>query len=111
MLLCPTGPQVQPTIPLLKSSAFARVYARRVNPKEAQMTMVTLQGQGGSLSVSIPAETQSRLGLEAGQDLTLVDLPDGVQLIKHETALERQTRLAHEVMHEQADALRELAKR
>lgn len=75
------------------------------------MTTVTLQKQGELLSIDIPAETQARLGFEAGQDLTLVELSDGVKLVKRNPALERQIRVAREVMREQADALRELAKR
>lgn len=75
------------------------------------MTTVTLQKQGELLSIDIQAETQARLGFEAGQDLTLVELSDGVKLVKRNPALERQIRVAREVMREQADALRELAKR
>jgi hypothetical protein len=51
------------------------------------------------------------MGLEVGQDLTLVELADGVKLVKRNLVLESQMALAREVLHEQADVLQELAKR
>ena len=75
------------------------------------MTMVTVRRQGNSVGVTFPAETRIRMGLEVGQDLTLVELADGIKLVKRNLVLERQMALAREVLHEQADALQELAKR
>lgn len=75
------------------------------------MTVVTLRKQGNSVGLTFPAETRIRMGLEVGQDLTLIELADGVKLVKRNLALERQLRLADEVLREQAGALQELAKR
>ena len=75
------------------------------------MPVVTVRRQGNSLGVTFPAETRIRMGFEAGQDLTLIELADGVKLVKRNLALERQMELAREVLREQADALQELAKR
>ena len=75
------------------------------------MTRVTIRRQGNSLGISFPAETRIRMGFEAGQDLTLVELADGVKLVKRNARLERQMELAREVLREQADALRELTER
>ncbi len=75
------------------------------------MTTVTVRRQGNSLGVSFPAETRIRMGFEAGQDLTLIELADGVKLVKRNLTLERQMALAREVVREQADVLQELAKR
>ena len=75
------------------------------------MTTVTLRRQGNSVGVTFPSETRIRMGLEVGQDLTLVELADGVKLVKRNLVLERQMQLAREVLREQADALQELAKR
>ena len=63
------------------------------------------------MGVVFPAETRIRMGLEVGQELTLVELADGVKLVKRNLRLERQLALAREVLREQADALQELAKR
>ena len=75
------------------------------------MTTVTVRRQGNSVGVTFPAETRIRMGLEIGQDLTLVELADGIKLVKRNLVLERQIALAREVLHEQADTLQELAKR
>jgi len=74
------------------------------------MTTVTLRKQGNSIGVTFPAETRIRMGFEVGQDLTLVELADGVKLVKRNLVLERQMHLAREVLREQADTLQELAK-
>lgn len=74
------------------------------------MVTVTIRKQGNSIGVSFPAETRIRMGFEVGQDLTLVKLADGVKLVKRDLVLERQMRLAREVLREQADTLQELAK-
>ncbi len=75
------------------------------------MPKVTLRRQGNSVGVTFPADTRVRMGFEVGQDLTLVELADGVKLVKRNLALERQMQLAREVLREQADALQELASR
>lgn len=75
------------------------------------METVMLRKQGNSVGITLPAETRIRLGLEVGQELTLVELADGIKLVKRNLKLERQMALAREVLREQADALQELAKR
>lgn len=75
------------------------------------MSVVTVRKQGNSVGITFPAETRVRMGFEVGQDLTLVELADGVKLVKRNLKLERQLELAREVLREQADALQELAKR
>jgi antitoxin component of MazEF toxin-antitoxin module len=75
------------------------------------MSVVTVRKQGNSVGIAFPAETRVRMGFEVGQDLTLVELADGVKLVKRNLKLERQLELAREVLREQADALQELAKR
>ncbi len=75
------------------------------------MDTITLRKQGNSLGISVPADTRIRMGFEAGQELTLVELADGIKLVKRNLKLESQMRLAREVLREQADALQELAKR
>ncbi|MBP0447718.1 AbrB/MazE/SpoVT family DNA-binding domain-containing protein [Roseomonas sp. SSH11] len=72
------------------------------------MTTVRLRRHGNSVGITFPAETCIRMGLEAGQELTLIELSDGVKLVRRSVALERQLQLAREVLQEQADALQEL---
>ena len=75
------------------------------------MPKVTLRRQGNSVGVAFPADTRIRMGFEVGQDLTLVELADGVKLVKRNLVLEQQMQLAREVLREQTDALQELATR
>jgi len=75
------------------------------------MVTVTIRKQGNSVGVTFPAETRIRMGFEVGQDLTLVELADGVKLVKRNLVLERQMQLAREVLREQADTLQEIAHR
>jgi len=75
------------------------------------LSVVTVRKQGNSVGITFPAETRIRMGFEVGQDLTLVELADGVKLVKRNLKLERQLQLAREVLREQADVLQELAKR
>ncbi|MBP0443152.1 AbrB/MazE/SpoVT family DNA-binding domain-containing protein [Roseomonas sp. SSH11] len=72
------------------------------------MATVRLRRHGNSVGIIFPAETRIRMGLEAGQELTLIELSDGVKLVRRSVALERQLQLAREVLREQADALQEL---
>jgi putative addiction module antidote len=75
------------------------------------MDTVTLRKQGNSVGIALPAEIRIRMGLEVGQELTLIELADGIKLVKRNLTLERQLDLARDVLREQADALQELAKR
>ena len=72
---------------------------------------VTIRKNGNSIGIALPAETRIRLGLEVGQELTLIELSDGIKLVKRNLELERQMEAARDVLREQADVLQELAKR
>lgn len=75
------------------------------------METVVVRKHGNSVGVTLPADTRIRLGLEVGQELTLVELADGVKLVKRNLRLERQMQMAQEALREQADILQELARR
>ncbi|MFT8719566.1 AbrB/MazE/SpoVT family DNA-binding domain-containing protein [Acetobacter sp.] len=75
------------------------------------MEIVVVRKQGNSVGVTLPAETRVRLGLEVGQELTLVEMADGIKLVKRNLRFERQMQMARETLREQADVLQGLAKR
>ncbi|MFT9220581.1 AbrB/MazE/SpoVT family DNA-binding domain-containing protein [Gluconobacter oxydans] len=75
------------------------------------MEIVVVRKQGNSVGVTLPAETRVRLGLEVGQELTLVEMADGIKLVKRNLRSERQMQMARETLREQADVLQGLAKR
>jgi putative addiction module antidote len=74
------------------------------------MSTVTLRKQGNSVGLTLPAETRTRMGLEVGQDMMVIELADGIKLVPYSPKLERQLKLAEKVLREQANVLRELAK-
>lgn len=63
------------------------------------------------MGVTLSAETRIRLGLEVGQELMLVEMADGIKLVKRNLKLGHQMEMARETLREQADVLQELAKR
>ena len=65
------------------------------------MKSVTIRKQGNSVGIALPAETRIRMGLEVGQELTLIELADGIKLVKRNPALERQIQSARDVLREQ----------
>ena len=65
------------------------------------MNSVTIRKQGNSVGIALPAETRIRMGLEVGQELTLIELADGIKLVKRNPALERQIQSARDVLREQ----------
>ncbi|WP_338332688.1 AbrB/MazE/SpoVT family DNA-binding domain-containing protein [Acetobacter sp. LMG 32666] len=75
------------------------------------METVVVRKQGNSVGITLPAETRIRLDLEVGQELTLVEMADGIKLVKRNLKLERQMQIARDTLREQADVLQELAKR
>lgn len=75
------------------------------------METVVVRKQGNSVGITLPAEIRIRLGLEVGQELTLVEMADGIKLVKRNLKLERQMQMARDTLREQADVLQELAKR
>ncbi len=75
------------------------------------MSKIVVRKQGNSVGVALPADTRVRMGFEVGQELSLIELADGVKLVKRNLELERQMAAARDVLREQADALQELAKR
>ena len=65
---------------------------------------------GNSVGVILPRETLAKLGLEAGDALSISDAPGGVTLSRYDPEFEHQMSLAREIMKRRRNALRELAK-
>lgn len=73
------------------------------------MIALKLTTVGNSVGVVLPKEVLSRLKVEKGDTLYLVETPDGFQITPYDEAFARQIRAAEKVMHDQRDVLRELA--
>lgn len=72
------------------------------------MSTITLTQDGSAVSLALPADTRRRLGLEPGQAMTLIELADGVKLVRHDPALERQLAMARAVLEDERAALRQI---
>ena len=73
------------------------------------MAQVTLQQHGDAVAIELPQDIRTRMGLQVGQQLTLIELHDGLKLVRHSALLERQLEVARRVLREQADILQGLA--
>lgn len=71
---------------------------------------VTIRKIGNSEGVIIPKEVLDRLGLKAGDEMSLQEVDNGVQLVVQQADLTEQVRAARAGMEKYRVALRELAK-
>jgi putative addiction module antidote len=74
------------------------------------MTTLKLRQIGNSVGLILPKETLSRLNVDAGDTLYMTDAPGGVHLTPYDPGFEKQMALARQIMKEDRDVLRELAK-
>lgn len=66
---------------------------------------------GSSSGIILTKEAMARLGVEKGDTLYLTEAPDGgYRLTPYDPEFERQMTLAEEVMHDDREVLRALAK-
>ena len=73
------------------------------------VAQVTVQQHGDAVGIELPQDIRTRMDLKVGQQLTLIELHDGLKLVRHSTVLERQLHVARKVLEEQADVLQALA--
>lgn len=65
---------------------------------------------GNSTGVILPKEVLARLRVSLGDELSVIETPDGVALSRTDPEFEDQMAVAREVMARRRNALRELAK-
>lgn len=65
---------------------------------------------GNSAGVILPKELLARLRVNAGDTVFATESPDGIRLTASDPEFERQMQLAEEIMREDRDILRVLAK-
>ena len=73
------------------------------------VAQVAIQQQGNAVGIELPQDVRTWMGLEVGQQLTLIELHDGLKLVRRSAALERQLDVARKPLKEQADVLQALA--
>jgi len=75
------------------------------------METLTVRKVGNSLGATFPKEVVAALDVREGDRLFLIRVPDGFKLTPYDPEFEEQMTLAREIMREDRDILRELAKR
>ncbi len=74
------------------------------------MRKVKVTAIGNSLGLVLPKEVLARLNVEKGDELYLVEGPDGFVLTPYQQDFEEQVEAARKVMKRYRNALRELAR-
>lgn len=74
------------------------------------MIALKLTSVGNSTGLILPKEVLARLKVDRGDTLYLVETQDGYQITPYDETFARQIRAAEQVLHDQRDVLRELAK-
>jgi putative addiction module antidote len=72
-------------------------------------TTVKITTIGNSVGIVLPKEILSRLHVEKGDSLYLVDTPDGIQLTPFDQDFADEMEAARRVMRKHRDVLRKLA--
>lgn len=70
---------------------------------------VKLRAIGNSTGVVLPREIIEKLRVERGDELMLLETPDGIMLTSYDPEFARQMDVAERVMREDRDLLRKLA--
>jgi len=65
---------------------------------------------GNSVGIVLPKETLARLNVKKGDTLYVTDTPEGVQLTPYDEKFVRVIEAANQIMRENRDLLRKLAK-
>lgn len=74
------------------------------------MVSLKLTAIGNSTGLILPKEVLSRLKVDRGDTLYLMETPEGYAITPYDEAFARQVRAAEQVMRDQRDVLHELAK-
>lgn len=74
------------------------------------MAALKLTSIGNSVGVILPKEMLVKLGVQKGDTMYAVEMPDGVKLSVSDPDYEAQMEVARRLMHKWRNVLRELAK-
>lgn len=77
---------------------------------KGNMTKLKIRSVGNSYGVILPAELLEKLRCGVGDELFVTDSPNGIELSPYNPELEKQLEVAEEIMRENRDVLRRLAK-
>ncbi|MFN0022315.1 MAG: AbrB/MazE/SpoVT family DNA-binding domain-containing protein [Parvularculaceae bacterium] len=72
--------------------------------------IVKVRQIGNSFGVVLPKETLAKMRVGEGDDLHVVETPDGIELRVYDPEVGRQLEVARKIAHRYRNTLRELAK-
>jgi putative addiction module antidote len=78
--------------------------------QKLNITKVKLTAVGNSTGIVLPKEVLAKLRVAKGDELCLVETPDGIKLTPYDPEFAAQIEAAEQVMREDRDVLRALAK-
>ncbi len=71
---------------------------------------IKLRKVGNSVALIVPKEVRSKMGVQEGDSVYLVENPDGYRITPYDPELSKQMAIARKVQAKHRDALHELAK-
>ena len=74
------------------------------------MQALKITSVGNSAGVILPKEVLSRLKVDKGDSLFLIETPDGYRITPHDPVFEEQMTVARRIMKERRAVLHELAR-
>ena len=94
-----------------KNKGFSEDPAGFAAPKAAgRADTLKIRQIGNSLGVVLPKDVLAKLRVGEGDDLHIVETPDGLELRPYDPALEKQLEAGRSIAKRYRNALRELAK-
>lgn len=81
------------------------------NTEGKAMVALKVNRNGNSLALTLTKEALAMLHVESGDTVYLTEAPGGCRITAYDPEFERQMAIAREVMKQDRNALRELAKR
>lgn len=85
-------------------------YNARMNKPVKHARSLKITKIGNSAGVILPKDVLARLRADIGDELHLSETPDGWRLTPYDPEFERQMELAEEIMRDNREVLRALAK-
>ena len=85
-------------------------YTKLKRHLEPAMTTLKLKAVGNSTGVILPKEVLSKLRVEQGDSLHVIETERGIELTPYDPEFERQMETARKIMKKRRGVLRELAK-
>lgn len=93
-----------------KNKGFSEEKAKYAGKAPSRTDVLKVRAIGNSAGVVLPKEILARLRVAEGDDLYVIETPDGLELRPYDPELERQLEAGRSIAKRYRNALRELAK-